>query len=100
MALTPYGCSVYTARVREPTPKQRQILQFIVDRLQRKGVCPSLREIGGRFKVSVGTVQDQVDALRAKGLLEEGESGRARSLTPSAAVPGVRIPILGRVGAG
>lgn len=90
---------MYALRVREPTPKQGRILQFIVDRLQEKGVCPTLREIGRRFGVSVGTVQDQVEALRAKGLLE-GEGGLARSLTPAAAVPGVRIPILGRVGAG
>lgn len=86
--------------MQEPTQKQQEILQFIADHFQERGHYPTLREIGRRFGVSVGTVQDQVEALRAKGLLEREESmARGLSLTAQA-VPGLRIPILGRVGAG
>ena len=79
------------------TTKQSAILDFIRGYLADNGVPPSLREIGRHFKLSVGTVQDQVEALRRKGALDR-QPIQARGIRlPSAAG---QIPILGRVFAG
>ncbi|MCX5795400.1 MAG: transcriptional repressor LexA [Elusimicrobia bacterium] len=83
----------------EPTPKQKRILDFVVDCFQDHGFYPTLREIGRRFGVSVGTVQDQLQALEAKGCIKR-QAGLARGFSLTGAVPGLQIPILGRVSAG
>jgi repressor LexA len=79
----------------ELTRKQKQIHDFIAKAFQDRGLYPTLREIGSRFGVSVGTIQDQVEALVTKGFLKR-EKHRARSFILSVK----QIPILGRVGAG
>lgn len=76
----------------DPTPKQRLILEYIAQRFQEEGLGPTLRDIGGRFGVSVGTAQGQVKALEAKGLLRRAGGHRGIEL--------LGPPILGRVGAG
>lgn len=79
------------------TPKQSAILDFIQGYVAENGVPPSLREIGRHFDLSVGTVQDQVEALRRKGVLNR-QPVQARGIRlPSSAG---QIPILGRVFAG
>ena len=83
----------------ELTPKQQRILDFVVSCFQDHGFYPTLREIGRRFSVSVGTAQDQLQALEAKGYIKR-EAGLARGFALTGAVPGLQIPILGRVGAG
>ncbi|MDD5629693.1 MAG: transcriptional repressor LexA [Elusimicrobia bacterium] len=80
----------------QPTPKQQRILDFIVDRFQESGLYPTLREIGRRFGVSVGTAQDQVRALGDKGFIKR-QAGLARGFILTEAL---QIPILGRVSAG
>jgi repressor LexA len=81
----------------ELTPKQAAILDFIHGYLSENGAAPSLREIGRHFDLSVGTVQDQVEALRRKGVLDR-QPVQARGIRlPSSAG---QIPILGRVFAG
>jgi len=79
------------------TPKQERILEFIQDYSAANQVPPTLREIGRAFDLSVGTVQDQVEALRKKGYLTR-EASRARGVR----LPTVsnQVPILGRVFAG
>jgi len=81
------------------TPKQEKILDFVVSCFQDHGLYPTLREIGRRFGVSVGTAQDQIAALHAKGYIKR-ESGMARGFSLTGQVPGLQVPILGRVGAG
>jgi repressor LexA len=83
----------------QPTPKQKLILDFVVECFQDHGFHPTLREIGRRFNVSVGTAQDQVQALESKGYIKR-QAGLARGFSLTGAVPGLQIPILGRVGAG
>lgn len=79
------------------TPKQESILRFIQDYSAENQVPPTLREIGRAFDLSVGTVQDQVEALRRKGFLTR-EASRARGMRlPSGQN---QVPILGRVFAG
>jgi repressor LexA len=79
------------------TPKQSAILDFIHGYVEENGVPPSLREIGRHFDLSVGTVQDQVEALRRKGMLDRQPVQALGIRLPSAAG---QVPILGRVFAG
>lgn len=81
------------------TIKQQRIYDFIASSISDGGYCPSLREIGKRFRVSVGTAQEQTRALVAKGLLKRRGKGSARAFQ-LAETPAIGIPILGRVGAG
>jgi repressor LexA len=79
------------------TPKQQRIFDFIHSYIEENHMAPSLRDIGDHFKLSVGTVQDQVEALRRKGFLKKEET-KARGLRlPFGAG---QIPVLGRVHAG
>ena len=87
------------AMLSQPTPKQKLILDFVVECFQDHGFHPTLREIGRRFNVSVGTAQDQLQALEAKGYIKR-QAGLARGFSLTGAAPGLQIPILGRVGAG
>src|SRR5579859_7397557 len=82
------------------TRKHKQILDFISKRFAESGLYPTLREIGRRFGVSVGTIQDQVAALQAKGFVRRHEGRLARGLSLNTAASGFHLPILGRVGAG
>lgn len=79
------------------TSKQRLIYDFIQSYVEENQVAPSLRDIGRHFDLSVGTVQDQVNALRRKGVLEK-EQTKARGLRVAASAG--QVPILGRVHAG
>jgi repressor LexA len=83
----------------ELTGKQRRIYEFVEDYASQSGFCPTLREIGGRFRVSVGTAYEQANALVSKGFLVKDAKQRARPY--SLARPKKKgIPLYGRVGAG
>ena len=52
------------------TVKQKEILGFISEFSEDNSFPPTLKEIAGRFGVTIGTVQDHVNALKQKGFLE------------------------------
>lgn len=79
------------------TAKQQLILDFIRQYIDEVQVPPSLREIGAHLDLSVGTVQDQVEAIRQKGYLEK-EKTKARGLRVPLRLQ--QVPILGQVHAG
>ncbi|MCB4757534.1 MAG: transcriptional repressor LexA [Elusimicrobia bacterium] len=81
----------------ELTPKQGRIYKVIQDFIESNHRPPSLREIGRHLKLSVGTIQDQVEAIRRKGFLQK-EGMIARGLRLAAGLQ--QVPILGRVHAG
>ncbi len=85
-----------------PTPRQKQILDFVTRSIDRRGFAPSIQEICDHFDLaSTATVHKHLKNLAARGLLNR-ESHRSRALevpSPSAAEP-VEIPLLGRVAAG
>ncbi len=80
------------------TSKQQAIYEFIQGYVEENQMPPSLREIGSHFDLSVGTVQDQVEAIRRKGFLTK-EKTKARGLHLPMHVP-QQVAILGRVHAG
>src|SRR3954462_15828167 len=93
--------------VKEPlTDRQRAVLDFISDSIERRGYPPTLREIGVHMGIrSTNGVNDHLKALEKKGYLER-EDLKSRALRPisvdGAGPTGnlVEVPILGRVAAG
>lgn len=85
------------------THRQQEVLGFIRQFTQRHGVPPTVREIGGRFRVTPRAAFDHLRALERKGYLRRrATSGRtSRALTLADRPTAVReIPVLGRIAAG
>lgn len=82
----------------EPTPLQQRILDYITECLEKRGLPPTLREIGARCGVtSTGSVSYHLRELESQGLLKR-DARSSRAIHPAEA-PGT-LPIVGRVGAG
>jgi repressor LexA len=81
----------------ELTKKQNHMLQYIERHCEANGYPPTITEIGSYFRITIGTVQDHLEALRRKGYLKQ-HPNKARGLElvhkPD------QIPIYGRVIAG
>jgi repressor LexA len=93
----------------ELSPRQREILEFILAIIDQRGIAPTYREIGSALGIgSTNGVSDHVKALIKKGYLERGaDPGSPRSLVPTVRATGVieddhvvGVPILGRIAAG
>lgn len=83
------------------TPRQKEVLDFIVDHLGKHGYPPTLREIGRHLGVN-GTlgVMKHLDALERKGFIRKSAgSSRGIALT-SPAADAVSLPVIGTVRAG
>ncbi len=88
------------------TERQQEILDFIVDEIQRRGYPPTLREISSRFDISsTQGVRRHIDALEKKGYIAR-ESG-ARSISVASDILDlshqhdvIEVPLLGEVAAG
>jgi repressor LexA len=96
------------------TDRQREVYEFIEDRIRAWGYPPTIREIGEHLGIrSTNGVADHLKALKRKGYLNHGE-GKSRTLTPvrssggtttvvralGSRGEGIAVPILGRVAAG
>lgn len=81
------------------TKKQKQILDYIKQYIQKKGYSPSLEEIGRRFKVGKSTVHQHVEAIKEKGYLSK-QKNQPRAIDVLGQTPMVKIPILGTIAAG
>ncbi|HLD24347.1 repressor LexA [Candidatus Gottesmanbacteria bacterium RIFCSPLOWO2_01_FULL_49_10] len=88
-------------------PKERQLLDFITQFIQRYGYAPTLKEIGLAMGIhSPATVHEHIDKLRIKGFINKLD-GTARGLEVvkdtfrSGANEGaVELPVLGFIAAG
>jgi repressor LexA len=85
-----------------PTPRQKQILDFVTRSIERRGFAPSIQEICDHFDLaSTATVHKHLKNLAARGLLNrESHRSRALEVPTAAATEAVEIPLLGRVAAG
>jgi SOS regulatory protein LexA len=84
-----------------PTPKQQKILEFLKNYTEAKGTPPTQREIARRFRLkSLGSVQDYLKALEAKGYLSKTWYGRRAIQLPDIQANAARLPLLGTVAAG
>ena len=85
------------------TRRQKEVLSFIHDYLDKNGISPTLKEIAEQTNVSKITVYEHVKALVAKNYLKK-EPHISRSLIPNDqeedAEPSLKLPILGTIAAG
>lgn len=58
-----------TRRQRSLTPRQREILAFVVGVTKARMYVPSLREIAERFNITVHAAYCHLNAIMAKGYL-------------------------------
>ncbi len=88
-------------------PKERQLLDFITQFIQRYGYAPTLKEIGEALGTSSpATVHEHLDRLRQKGFIRKLD-GTARGIevvkeqyrTGATQAP-VELPVLGFIAAG
>ena len=85
------------------TERQRDVLQFIEDRIIRDGVAPTLQEIADAFGFrSTASAQKHVAHLEKKGFLERRKhQKRGLVLASSKTLPtAVELPLYGAVAAG
>ena len=85
------------------TPKQKEVLDFIIQFINDRGFAPSFREIAeGLSLASPSTVHVHIQALRSRGFLKSG--GAARELEPTDKVvrwgKSVILPLAGLIAAG
>lgn len=93
------------------SPRQREVLEYLANIIQQRGVPPTFREIGQAMDIgSTNGVSEHIRALERKGYIERiGGRGAPRSmrLTDKCAplidedpADTVGIPVLGRIAAG
>ncbi len=84
------------------TKRQKEILDFVRQFIDRKGYSPSMEEIADHFEIaSLNAVFKHLAALESRGFLRR-DANRARSieLPPRAASPVQVLPLFGYVAAG
>jgi repressor LexA len=85
------------------TPRQSEILSFIREGAEERGVIPSVREIMARFGfTSPATVASHLDLLKKKGVIGR-EPGRSRNIILKDFAPRpklLEVPLYGMIPAG
>src|SRR5438552_2860959 len=83
------------------TERQREIYDFIKEKIESRGYGPTVREIGVEFEIkSPNGVMCHLKALEKKGLIKREEhAARAIQLVDHRR-PAVGLPLLGAVAAG
>jgi repressor LexA len=84
------------------TDKQRQVYEFIKEKIESRGYGPTVREIGDAFDIrSPNGVMCHLNALVTKGfILRQGKSARAIQLADHRRPGSAELPLLGSVAAG
>ena len=83
------------------TERQQKVYDFIRETIEKRGIPPSMREIGDQFGIhSTNGVEGHLVALERYGLIIR-ERGKSRGiLLPGSARTTAAVPLLGRVAAG
>jgi repressor LexA len=96
-------------RIEALGPRQKKILDFILDTVEERGYPPSVREIADAVGLaSPSTVHAHLEALQKKGYINKDatkpraiEISYAPGVGPSESRSGVRhVPLVGRIAAG
>lgn len=88
--------------LRDPTEKQKKILDFVDSYIRKNSISPSFTDIARALGISTGTVRDQLTLLQKKGLLSWTPNTK-RSIkirSQENFYPNVPIPLLGTISAG
>jgi repressor LexA len=83
------------------TSRQKEIFDFIEDKIRNRGYGPTVREIGEHFEIaSPNGVMCHLKALEKKGIIHR-EPGMSRAIQLSAEVLAHRgVPLVGQIAAG
>ena len=86
----------------ELTNRQRQIMEYITETINKKGFPPTIREIGERFKFkSTNATRSILNALSKKGYIKRKPLiSRGIELLKQAKATFSLVPLVGRVSAG
>jgi repressor LexA len=86
------------------TTKQQEILQYILDYVERIGYPPSIREIGANFEIgSLRGVTVHLDALERKNYIKRSNLPRSIKVVHPDYLQGTRVamlPLVGTIAAG
>lgn len=102
-----FGRNLVYFRINMPVilyPRQRQILNFIKQYINKFGYAPTLQEIGKEVGIStVSTIHEHLKALEKKEVIKRPK-GRPRAIEVTdediQPAPSVNLPILGYIAAG
>ena len=88
--------------MRKLTERQKQILNFIEEKIVSSGMPPTIREIGRRFNItSTNGVRSILDSLEAKGFIRRQKLlSRGIEIANRGIVNFSRVPLVGAVPAG
>ena len=89
--------------MKEPTERQKEVLDFIASYIQTHAYPPTIREVADFFSISIKGAHDHLAALKKKGLLKQGDKkSRTMELVRAGEKEdaSLEIPILGTVAAG
>jgi len=83
------------------TSRQREIFEYIRDKIENRGYPPSIREIGDSFAIkSPNGVMCHLRALEKKGLIKRHEKNARAIQIEGVRTGGATLPLLGLVAAG
>ena len=88
------------------TPRQAEILDFVIECIRANGMPPTIAEIGRRFQIaSTNGVNDHLLALEKKGYITRSSKARSIRVTEKASAGLYHtqvgmVPLLGRIAAG
>ena len=84
------------------TPRQRQIYEYLVERISQDGQPPTIREIGEEFGISsTNGVRSFLQALIKKGYIEKSAAvARGIKLLKENVARAISLPVVGEVPAG
>ena len=89
---------------KEPTERQRSVLDFIIRYIGRQGYPPAIREIGAEFGIrSLRGVTVHLGALERKGFIRRESTSRSIQVLKTPAFGSdafVNLPLLGAIAAG
>jgi len=85
--------------------RQRQIVEFVTQYIQKNGYSPTLQEIADAIDVSsLATVHEHLEALSKKGVIRKYDGAvRGIEIVESSFMstsPGLEVPVLGYIAAG
>jgi repressor LexA len=82
------------------TERQREVYEFIRDKIRNRGYGPTVREIGSQFDISSPNgVMCHLKALEKKGLINR-EPNMSRAIMLSESLDRTGLPLAGRIAAG
>jgi repressor LexA len=91
--------------MKELTKRQKEVLSFIANHINKHSYPPTIREIAEHFSISVKGAYDHIAALKRKNFLkQDGNRSRTMALTETKEDENskmlLKIPIVGTVAAG